>query len=60
MGAFKLQAMLQYNREAKEVQLAVDRDYQKGEPIKAWCGPQVRHSSLNIFVILSHQASSGL
>ncbi|BDA45553.1 probable actin-histidine N-methyltransferase [Coccomyxa sp. Obi] len=33
-------AMLTYNREAKEVQLAVDRSYKKGEPIKAWCGPQ--------------------
>lgn len=37
-----LQAMLTYNREAKEVQLAVDRSYTKGEPIEAWCGPQVR------------------
>jgi hypothetical protein len=36
------QAMLTYNREAKEVQLAVDRSYTKGEPIEAWCGPQVR------------------
>lgn len=33
-------ALLQYNAEAKEVQLAVDRSYQPGEPIQAWCGPQ--------------------
>jgi hypothetical protein len=33
-------AMLQYNREAKEVQLAVDRAYNPGEPLLAWCGPQ--------------------
>ncbi len=38
--------MLTYNREAKEVQLAVDRSYKKGEPIKAWCGPQVRKISV--------------
>ena len=35
-----LQAMLKFNRETEEVQLAVDRDYRAGEPIKAWCGPQ--------------------
>jgi hypothetical protein len=32
--------MLQYCREAGEVQLAVDRAYSAGEPIRAWCGPQ--------------------
>lgn len=24
-----------------QVQLAVDREYQAGEPLTAWCGPQV-------------------
>ena len=33
-------ALLKYNAEAKEVQLAVDRSYEPGEPILAWCGPQ--------------------
>ncbi|CAL5228874.1 g12088 [Coccomyxa viridis] len=33
-------AMLQYCRETREVQLVADRSYKRGEPIKAWCGPQ--------------------
>ncbi|MEW5305765.1 MAG: hypothetical protein WDW36_008284 [Sanguina aurantia] len=33
-------AMLQYNPEAKAVQLVVDRDVKEGEPLVAWCGPQ--------------------
>lgn len=33
-------AMLKYNAEAKEVQLAVDRAYAPGEAVVAWCGPQ--------------------
>jgi hypothetical protein len=35
-----LQAMLQYCKETREVQLVADRSYKAGEPIKAWCGPQ--------------------
>ena len=34
------QAMLQYCAETREVQLVADRSYRRGEPIKAWCGPQ--------------------
>ena len=34
------QALLKYDPERKEVQLAVDRDVAPGEPIVAWCGPQ--------------------
>lgn len=29
-----------YNAATKSVELVVDRDYQPGEPIYAWCGPQ--------------------
>lgn len=38
------QAMLKYDPETRQVQLAVDRPYQAGEPVLAWCGPQVRGS----------------
>ena len=33
-------AMLKYNAESREVQLAVDRAYAAGQPVLAWCGPQ--------------------
>ena len=33
-------AVLKFCEETKEVQLAVDRAYQPGEPVYAWCGPQ--------------------
>lgn len=33
-------AILKYDAEAREVQLAVDRSYNVGDPIVAWCGPQ--------------------
>ncbi|KAI7838734.1 hypothetical protein COHA_007530 [Chlorella ohadii] len=33
-------AMLKYDPETRQVQLAVDRAYQPGEPVLAWCGPQ--------------------
>lgn len=34
------QALLRYDGERKEVVLVSDRDYQVGDPILAWCGPQ--------------------
>lgn len=34
------QALLKYNPERQEVALTADRDYQAGERILAWCGPQ--------------------
>jgi hypothetical protein len=34
-------AVLRFDPESHEIQLAVDRAYQPGEPILAWCGPQV-------------------
>ena len=37
-----VQAMLKYDPASREVQLAVDRPYVPGEPLLAWCGPQVR------------------
>ncbi|KAI3425759.1 hypothetical protein D9Q98_007734 [Chlorella vulgaris] len=33
-------AMLKFDAESHEVRLAVDRAYQPGEPVTAWCGPQ--------------------
>ncbi|KIY95099.1 hypothetical protein MNEG_12863, partial [Monoraphidium neglectum] len=33
-------AMLSHNDAAKRVELVVDRDYQVGDPVYAWCGPQ--------------------
>lgn len=33
-------AMLQYDAKSQEVQLVVDRAYQPGDPLVAWCGPQ--------------------
>ncbi|PRW57651.1 3-oxoacyl-[acyl-carrier] synthase chloroplastic isoform A [Chlorella sorokiniana] len=33
-------AMLKYDPATRQVQLAVDRPYQAGEPVLAWCGPQ--------------------
>uniref|UniRef100_A0A383VYM3 Rubisco LSMT substrate-binding domain-containing protein n=1 Tax=Tetradesmus obliquus TaxID=3088 RepID=A0A383VYM3_TETOB len=33
-------ATFKYNPENKCVELVVDRDYQPGEPLYAWCGPQ--------------------
>ncbi|KAI8466475.1 MAG: hypothetical protein J3K34DRAFT_433512 [Monoraphidium minutum] len=33
-------AMLSHNDAAKRVELVVDRNYEIGEPIYAWCGPQ--------------------
>lgn len=33
-------AMLKFDPEKHEVQLAVDRQYAAGEPVVAWCGPQ--------------------
>lgn len=39
---YRSQAMLKYDPETRQVQLAVDRAYQPGEPVLAWCGPQVR------------------
>ena len=38
-------ALLRFDPETHEVQLAVDRAYQPGEPILAWCGPQVSEHS---------------
>lgn len=35
-----LQALLKYDPEHREVSLKADRDYQAGERILAWCGPQ--------------------
>jgi hypothetical protein len=32
--------MLAYNAATKAVELKVDRSYQPGEPVYAWCGPQ--------------------
>ena len=39
-GHAAVQAMLRYDAVSQEVQLAVDRPYQPGEPVVAWCGPQ--------------------
>jgi hypothetical protein len=33
-------ALIKYDETSKEVQLAVDRDYEPGDVIVAWCGPQ--------------------
>eukprot|EP00878_Enallax_costatus_P010172 GHUV01010618.1.p1 GENE.GHUV01010618.1~~GHUV01010618.1.p1 ORF type:complete len:451 (+),score=91.21 GHUV01010618.1:1244-2596(+) len=33
-------AVFKYNKESKTVDLVVDRDYNTGDPIYAWCGPQ--------------------
>lgn len=33
-------ALLKYDADSKEVQLAVDREVSPGQPIVAWCGPQ--------------------
>eukprot|EP00879_Flechtneria_rotunda_P026362 GHRR01028105.1.p1 GENE.GHRR01028105.1~~GHRR01028105.1.p1 ORF type:complete len:274 (+),score=85.18 GHRR01028105.1:1140-1961(+) len=33
-------AVFKYNPAAKAVELVVDRDYQTGDPVYAWCGPQ--------------------
>ena len=35
-----LQALLRFDPERREVSLTADRDYQAGERILAWCGPQ--------------------
>lgn len=32
--------MLSYNPNTKSVDLVADREYEAGEPISAWCGPQ--------------------
>lgn len=32
--------MLTFNPESSSVDLAADRDYEPGEPLYAWCGPQ--------------------
>jgi hypothetical protein len=32
--------LLQYNAEKKQVQLVADRNYNVGEQLQAWCGPQ--------------------
>lgn len=42
-------ALLWFDPESHEVQLAVDRAYQPGEPILAWCGPQVSTSVCFVF-----------
>ncbi|KAL4457345.1 hypothetical protein ABPG75_012210 [Micractinium tetrahymenae] len=33
-------AMLKFDPASHEVQLAADREYDEGEPLTAWCGPQ--------------------
>ncbi len=33
-------ALIKYDKASREVQLAVDRDYEPGEQVFAWCGPQ--------------------
>ncbi|GAX79600.1 hypothetical protein CEUSTIGMA_g7041.t1 [Chlamydomonas eustigma] len=33
-------AMLQYNSEHETIQLVADREYEEGEALCAWCGPQ--------------------
>lgn len=40
LPTFTAQAMLTYNVDRKGVELRVDREYAKGEPVNAWCGPQ--------------------
>lgn len=35
-----VQAMLRYNAELHEVQLAADRPYAECAPVRVWCGPQ--------------------
>ena len=36
----KSKALIKYDEATKEVVLAVDRDYEPGDQIVAWCGPQ--------------------
>ena len=36
----KSKAVIKYDEVSREVQLAVDRDYEPGDQIVAWCGPQ--------------------